>query len=366
MTVHQAKGMQWPVVFLPALLRNRFPAARVGGRNVWHLIPKVGVEGHGRFQGTVEDERRLFYVAMTRSQKFLHMTWAPIPGKNNRYKKASQFWDNVLVSRYVKRYEPDYSGRFRLSPAPRAGISSVLFSFSDVKYFFECPYQFKLRILYGFNAPIHEALGYGKSLHDALAEVHFRALQGDFATGDEVPHLLARHFHTPYAYSALREDLGVAARRVLTDYLEDNAEFLKQVEFSEKTIEIRLADGVSVTGRIDLVRRRDTNEVTIVDLKSSERAQVEHVTEAQLHVYALGYQELTGRRPDYVEIYELDERMRKPRSVDDKFMQDVRGQVAQAADQVRSGTLVPSPHPVKCGACDFRKMCSASMHGMAG
>jgi DNA helicase-2/ATP-dependent DNA helicase PcrA len=31
MTIHQSKGMQWPVVFVPALLRNRFPAAKVGG-----------------------------------------------------------------------------------------------------------------------------------------------------------------------------------------------------------------------------------------------------------------------------------------------------------------------------------------------
>lgn len=65
MTVHQAKGMQWPVVFLPALLRNRFPAAGIGGRNVWHLIPRNGVRRQARFEGTIEDERRLFYVAMT-------------------------------------------------------------------------------------------------------------------------------------------------------------------------------------------------------------------------------------------------------------------------------------------------------------
>ena len=65
MTVHQAKGMQWPVVFLPALLRNRFPAAGVGGANVWHLLPRAGVERQARYEGTVEDERRLFYVAMT-------------------------------------------------------------------------------------------------------------------------------------------------------------------------------------------------------------------------------------------------------------------------------------------------------------
>jgi DNA helicase-2/ATP-dependent DNA helicase PcrA len=159
MTVHQAKGMQWPVVFVPALLRNRFPAAGVGGRNVWHVLPRNGIKGQPRFEGTIEDERRLFYVAMTRSQKFLYLTWAPIAGKNNRYARASQFWDDILVSKYVKRKVPDYSARKRLPPTPRAGVANVVFSFSDLKYFFECPYQFKLRVLYGFNAPIHEALG---------------------------------------------------------------------------------------------------------------------------------------------------------------------------------------------------------------
>src|ERR1700675_4550741 len=169
--------MQWPVEFVPALIRNRFPAAGVGGRGVWHLLPRNGVLPQSRFEGSIEDERRLFYVAMTRCQKFLHLTWAPIEGKNNRYASASQFWDDVLASKHVKRRAPDYSARKRLPPRPRAGVANVVFSFSDLKYFFECPYQFKLRVLYGFNAPIHEALGYGKSLHDALAEVHARAIR---------------------------------------------------------------------------------------------------------------------------------------------------------------------------------------------
>ena len=82
-----------------------------------------------------------------------------------------------------------------------------MFSFSDLKYFFECPYQFKLRILYGFNAPIHEALGYGKSLHDVLAEIHARAIRGDVADLAEVPQLINRHLHTPYAYPTLRQQL---------------------------------------------------------------------------------------------------------------------------------------------------------------
>src|SRR2546425_633322 len=359
MTIHQAKGMQWPVVFVPALLRNRFPAARIGGRGVWHLLPRAGIRGQARFEGTIEDERRLFYVAMTRSQKYLHLTWAPIPGKNNRYVAGSDFWNDILASKYVKRRAPDYSTRKRLPPSPRAGVANVVFSFSDLKYFFECPYQFKLRILYGFNAPIHEALGYGKSLHDALAEVHARALRGDVADASEVSRLVKTHLHAPYAYPALRQQLEKTAERVLRDYLSDNAALFHTIEFSEKQIEVSLGDGVSVVGRIDLVRRIDSGETTIVDLKSSDRAQTEDVTEAQLHVYALGYQDLTGRRPDYVEIYELDERKRKPRSVDDDFITDVKRKVRDAAGALRTATLPTVPAPKKCGACDYRGMCTA-------
>jgi len=358
MTVHQAKGMQWPVVFVPALLKNRFPSKAQGGRSVWHLIPEAAVKGHDRYRGTLEDERRLFYVAMTRSQKFLFLTWAPVRG-NQLYQRVSEFWENVLASKHVKRKAQDYSKRKRLAPTPRAGIANVVLAFSDLKYFFECPYQFKLRILYGFNAPIHEALGYGKSLHDALAEVHQRAIRKDYTQDKEVPDLLERHLHAPYAYPALRENLEKAAEKVLKHYLADNRKDLANIEFSEKSIEINLGDGVSVVGRIDLVRRLDTNQTYIVDLKSNDRAQAEDVTETQLHIYALGYEELTGRRADYVETYALEERKRTPRSVDDDFIADVKDKVRGAAQALRTGVMPVAPAAKKCGACDYRRLCTA-------
>ncbi|MBI3047717.1 MAG: PD-(D/E)XK nuclease family protein [Acidobacteria bacterium] len=361
MTVHQAKGMQWPVVFVPALLKNRFPSKKPGGRTVWHLLPRAGVKGQARFEGTIEDERRLFYVAMTRSQKFLHVTWGPVPG-NSHAQRASEFWTDILASSWVKRRPSDYTGRKRLAPSPRAGVANVVFSFSDLKYFFECPYQFKLRILYGFNAPIHEALGYGKSLHDALAEVHARAIRGEVPGDDEVGRLVKTHLHTPYAYPSLRAQLEAAAERVLGHYLHDNRELFDKIEFSEKNVEINLGDGITVNGRIDLVRRIDTDQTYIVDLKSSDRVQPEQVTEAQLHVYALGYRELTGRRPDFVEVYELDERKRKPRSVDDEFIGDVKVNVRNAADALRRSELPPAPAPKKCKDCDYKGLCSARAH----
>ena len=363
MTVHKAKGLEFPVVFIPALLQNRFPSKAWGGRNVWHLVPRDAVIGQTRYEGGIEDERRLFYVAMTRSQKFLFMTWAPVPGKqpgtlHRDFQNASVFFRDVQASKWVKRRPFDYSTRAKVAPQAKAGVANVVFSFSDVKYFFECPYQFKLRILYGFNAPIHEALGYGKSLHDALAEVHQACTRGEEPDAGQIPRLIDTHLHLPYAYTSLRQTLEASAKKVLEKYF-GSPENFHNIEFAEKQVELHLGDGVSVNGRIDLVRRIDTNETTIVDLKSSERAQPEDVTEAQLHIYALGYRELTGRDADYVEIHELDEGNRKRRSVDEAFIADVKTKVQGAAQALRLGLLPTAPSPSKCRSCDYCTICTA-------
>ena len=109
------------------------------------------------------------------------------------------------------------------------------------------------------------------------------------------------------------------------------------------------------------MRRLDTDEVTIVDLKSNDRAQTEAVTETQLHIYALGYQELTGRPADYVEIYELDDQKQKRRSVDDDFIADVKRDVRAAAAALRSNNLPPKPHKKICDQCDYWNLCSAAI-----
>jgi DNA helicase-2/ATP-dependent DNA helicase PcrA len=358
MTIHQSKGMQWPAVFIPALLRNRFPAAGIGGRTVWHLIPDSAVTDAARYRGGIEDERRLFYVAMTRAEKFLFMTYAPIAGFNNRYLRSSEFFSDVLPSTYVKRHNISLAQRVRrCTPRPRRAIAGVVLSFSELKYYFECPYQFKLRVLYGFNAPIHEALGYGKSLHDCLAEVHGRAMQGDFATPSEAAALVARHLRAPFAYPELRENLRRAAERVVADYLTARQADLPRVRYFEKAIEIDLGDGVSVVGRIDLVRHTDTNKTSIVDLKSSEQAQDEALTEKQLHIYALGYEQLTGERADLVEIYNLEVQARAARAVDQHFIDEVKADVARAASAMRIGEFAATPARARCALCDHAGLC---------
>jgi DNA helicase II / ATP-dependent DNA helicase PcrA len=164
--------------------------------------------------------------------------------------------------------------------------------------------------------------------------------------------------HLPYAYRALRETLEKSATGIVRDYIAANKADFEKIEFSEKGIELNLGDGVSVVGRIDLVRRIDTNEVTVVDLKTAERSQAEEVTETQLHIYALGYEELTGKQADYVEIYELEEQKRKARSVDEDFIKVVRTNVKNAAGSLRAGSLPAKPSEKACGQCDFKMLCT--------
>jgi len=149
MTVHQAKGLQWPAVFVPALRRNRFPAAGVGGRTTWHVLPPAAVRNAERYQGGVEDERRLFYVALTRAEKYLHCTWAPHP-TITRQDKASPFYAEVTASAHVAQgaqgeahgVMPPLRSRPRTDPQPRRGAQAIEVSFSDLKSYFDCPYQF--------------------------------------------------------------------------------------------------------------------------------------------------------------------------------------------------------------------------------
>lgn len=364
LTIHRAKGLQWPAVFVPQLVRNRFPPAARGGMSVWHVVPAACVDGQARYLGSEEDERRLFYVAATRSQKHLHITTAPTPG-SKRNVHPSVFWYDVLESRYVRRTPQDLSGRRRGVPQPRSAIADVRLSFSDMRYFFECPYQFKMRTLYGFNAPLDEALGYGKSLHDALAELHMRAIAGETVDPSWVDALVDQHLRIPFAYPSLRDTMREAARRTVAAYISARQDEFPHLEFSEKAIELNLGNGVSVAGRIDLVRRRDSGDVAIVDLKSNERAQAEALTEAQLHIYALGYRELTGHDADFVETYELDQQRRKARSVDEDLIREVTGRIHQTAQALRENDFAPAPEVRRCATCDFGRLCSAA-DGLGG
>ncbi len=83
MTVHSSKGLEYPYVYIAGLEENLFPSAS-------DLLP-----------GDIEEERRLFYVALTRAKKEVTLSYA---SARHRYGKE----ENNLPSRFIKEIDPQY------------------------------------------------------------------------------------------------------------------------------------------------------------------------------------------------------------------------------------------------------------------
>ncbi len=177
---------------------------------------------------------------------------------------------------------------------------------------------------------------------------------------DSAAALIDRHLNAPFAYPALREQLRAAGIKAIERYFDTHGKEIANTEFSEKQIQVHVAPGITVDGRIDLIRRLDTGEVAIVDFKSTEHAQAEDVTRDQLHVYAVGYQELTGKSADLIEVLNLDEKGKTTReAVNDPLLTAVRDQIHVAGESLRTNNLprLPVWDNNACGSCDLVGLC---------
>lgn len=365
MTIHQAKGLQWPVVFVPGLVRGRFPAGGRRGVTPWSVIPDGAVRNSTDYATTEEDERRLFYVACTRAKKFLRLTHGVYPTGKRSWWRVSPFFEEARAALAVID-PPDIAPALRkVKSRPQRQVADVALSFSELKYAFECPYAFKLRFLYGFNPPIHEALGQGKGLHDCLFELHDRALRGGDTSLACVDELVERHLHLPFAWDELRETLRRSATRALRDYIEERGNTFPEIEHAERPVEIDAGEGIRVAGRVDLIRRRDTDEVVVIDFKSNDRTQAEDVTDLQLQVYALGYRQVAGRDANRVVVTNLDALgSDRELPVTDVSLAAARGAVTRIASQLRRNELPKEPRgatstqrDATCTRCDLIALC---------
>jgi DNA helicase-2/ATP-dependent DNA helicase PcrA len=128
-------------------------------------------------------------------------------------------------------------------------------------------------------------------------------------------------------------------------------------------LEIDAGNGVRVSGRIDLIRHRDTDEVVVIDFKSNDRTQAEEVTDLQLHVYALGYKQGAGRGASAVAVTNLDDLSEdRQLAVTEESLEEARAAVQRVADLLRLNDLPKDPRGESaeekgCGRCDLIVLC---------
>ena len=171
--------------------------------------------------------------------------------------------------------------------------------------------------------------------------MHKRALAGDVPTKAETESLVDRHLHTPFAYEALREQLREAAIKAINRYFDRHGDDLTRTVHSEKQVEVQIAEGVVVNGRIDLIKSLETDEIAIVDFKSTDESQSERVTKDQLAVYALGYRDLSGTSADRIQILNLDAAGHSVNDpINDELLADIKARVTAVARDIRANVFV--------------------------
>ena len=416
LTVHKAKGLEFPVVYLVGLVAGRFPS--VGRREPLEL-PAGLIELAGAPTGDVhlQEERRLFYVGMTRARDELILTHAADYG-GKRTRRVSPFVLEALDLPQA-RAEPlpgSPSALERLSrigaaepvapaAAPRPPGGPLSLSFYQVDDYLTCPAKY--RYVHVLRLPIapHHAIVYGAALHRAAQELHRRQAQGDAITEEELLEVFDRAWSNEGFLTRDHEEARRAAGHeallrfraeqltpgaTVPTYVEKEFSFMyggDRVRGRWDRVDVVAAPagggageskgpaGATAAGDpedlggLDLVTPTlpfgEAERVTIVDYKSSDvrdpaQARQRAKDSLQLGIYALAWRSVTGRLPDAVALHFIGTGVIGTAEVDAARVEKVGDAIGRAAAGIRAGAFAATPGYVACSYCAFREICPSS------
>lgn len=285
MTIHQAKGLEWPIVILFSTVKNRFPPMRVGRIQTWCNLPRDIFDAE-RYEGSEEDERRLFYVAITRARDTLIISYF---AQENGQVKRSPFIEHMDLG-LATRLQPVALPRMQIGPA-QISDEMLTFSASEITAYTRCPYMYLLREVCGYQPQLNEAIGYGKSVHFCLrraVELVKKDGQNPITAASKA---IDEDFYMPYAGGQVLENYKKGAREAVMLYARNHAVDLGESNEAEYRIEFPIHNA-TVMGRIDVLENKE-----IRDYKTSQDYVEPNEVAMQIRIYAAGLRKL-GRQID--------------------------------------------------------------------
>jgi len=297
LTAHSAKGLEFPIVFLVNLVSQRFPTVE---RREQIPIPEEVIKEilpEGDFHE--QEERRLFYVGITRAMKRLYLTAADYYGEGKREKRLSPFVFETLGESLVSSEKPEEKGE-QLSfldyspPKIPSTIYEVpklhvdLLSYSQIQTFKVCPLHYKLKYIYKVPTPPTSSQSFGNTFHITMKAFYDSLESGEKPSTKLLDRLLAENWISDGYLSKSHEKGSFdKAKKFLKHYLDTSFNPKVMPAVMEQPFIIRL-DGLRVGGKIDRVDvTGDT--LHIVDYKTGATAltQKQADSDLQLSIYGL-------------------------------------------------------------------------------
>ena len=375
LTVHGSKGLEFPAVFMVGLTARRFPS--------WHredpleFPPELMTESSQESEEAhTDEERRLFYVGMTRAQRLLWLSMAYDEG-NRRSQQVSPFLREAFVEQSLdlrpqSRSPIEELARHAASPRrmetqgwPSLPMDRPLrLTWSKLETYWNCHRQYFFQYVMALSAPPSHQRSYGEAMHQAVASVLQRKQQGVLVSLEEVKAGFRTRWKRMGFLSAEHSEHELLRGLETIEDFWHREQSEPVPRFVEREFRADLGDNTWLLGTWDRV-----DEVNgcwrIVDYKTSvvadQQAADRRASESrQLVLYALALETTMGQRPSEVRLDFLGSGCVGVAAPQERDFSRLRGDVRRAALGIRERDYEPNPSYRACMSCAFRAYCEAS------
>ena len=370
LTVHKAKGLEFGVVFLVACAEQKFPVRRRG--DALELPAELIKEPPQGGDAHLMEERRLFYVAMTRAKDELVLTSAADYG-TVRPRKVSAFVVEALdlpSPTPLARKSQALEALARHQPAaepvpgpelPLADDEVLRLSHSQIDDYRTCP--LKYRYVHILRVPLltHHRIVFGAAIHKAI-ERHFAARMAGraWAEADIIAAFQSAWISEGFLSREHEEERLREGERVLRRFYQDETEQPWQPTAIEQ--EFVFAVGrTKVVGRYDLIIEREQG-VTVLDFKTGavddlKKAQKRVKDSLQLDIYALAQLKTSGRLPLRVELRFIESGLAAGKEPTLAEADETEAVIRDVAAAIRRREFSAKPTYIACQQCAFHDIC---------
>jgi DNA helicase-2/ATP-dependent DNA helicase PcrA len=364
LTAHSAKGLEWPVVILSGCIENRWPGR--GGSSVsalslpGELVPELPPPG----DAVIDEERRLFYVAVTRARDRLVLSRARRYPRSFRDEVPSPFLAPVAAGDEVRSREVPAAAPQHARPpraAGRVGAERLSLGVSDIRVFKQCPRRFEYRRRY--HMPVRDSLRswYGTLIHTVLQNAAMRRLAGEAVDAESVAAAWNHAWRDARGPKGSNPELRGLGESQLRAYIEAGAWRDAGIDSVEESFSLAL-DHADVRGRWDRLDRDGAGTLTVVDYKTGSPREEDRVrADIQVRAYAVAAARREHADHAAVELHHLQTaevtRVEFTREQLDTSFRYLSVTARDMATAWREGDFPPHPSAWHCPRCEYRTVC---------
>ncbi|MDP3941239.1 MAG: ATP-dependent DNA helicase [bacterium] len=393
LTIHSSKGLEFPVVFVTNLVTLRFPT-----RDKKEQIPipqELIKEELPEGDENLQEERRLFYVAMTRSRDKLFLTAAKFYSGGKRERKISPFVYEVLGETYVntllkKQQQESASLQLSLLEVLKPVVSEAeekqeihitkngqsafiepitTISYSQLQTFDVCPLHYKLRYIMKLPTAPSAALSFGTSMHALLRTIYALDFHNNPLSPEKINALIDQSFITDgYESREHINDAKKGAKDLLAAFMKENQKEPHLPAETELSFQF-LIDNIKIIGRFDRVDKIDDKTIEIIDYKTGRNAPDEKKlkNDLQLTMYALAATEiknpLFNKTPENVilTLYYIEQNKRLTTTRTKEQLETAKKLILEKVKEIQTSDFHCTGGRL-CQDCEYKMLCSTYAH----